>query len=60
MIEKCERILKELESEGKLNVWWDFKFPQKKNLKVKLKDILDNNVDEKYYLSNVQVSKKVM
>lgn len=29
-----------------------FDFPQKQELKLKLKDMLENNVDEKYYLSN--------
>lgn len=29
----------------------EFKFPLKKELKVKLKDMLEDNVDEKYYLS---------
>lgn len=29
----------------------DFKFPEKEELKLKLKDLLENQVDEKYYLS---------
>lgn len=30
----------------------DFKFPEKKELKLKLKDMLEDEVDEKYYLSD--------
>lgn len=32
-------------------------FPQKQELKIRLKDILESNVDEKYYLSNEKVEK---
>ena len=34
----------------------DFKFPQKQELKLKLKDILEDEVDEKYYLSNEKIA----
>ena len=57
MNKKCELILKELENEGKLNVWWDFNFPEKEELKLRLKDILEDEVDEKYYLSDEQVKR---
>lgn len=57
MNKKCELILKELENEGKLNVWWDFNFPEKEELKLRLKDILEDEVDEKYYLSEEQVKR---
>ena len=30
----------------------DFKFPEKQKLELKLKDMLENNVDDKYYLSD--------
>ena len=33
----------------------DFKFPEKQELKLKLKDMLEDEVDEKYYLSNKMV-----
>ena len=55
MYKKCEEILKELESEGKLKVWWDFKFPEKEELKLRLKDMLEEKVDEKYYLKDYQL-----
>lgn len=34
---------------------YNYKFPQKQELKLKLKDILENEVDEKYYLSAEKV-----
>lgn len=55
MHKKCEEILKELESKGKLKVWWNFKFPEKEPLKLRLKDILEDKVDEKYYLNDKQL-----
>lgn len=55
MYKKCEEILKELESEGKLKVWWNFKFPEKEPLKTVLKDLLEKEVDEKYYLKDYQI-----
>lgn len=33
----------------------DFEFPQKEELKIRLKDVLENEVDEKYYLSDKQI-----
>ena len=57
MNKKCELILKELENEGKLNVWWDFNFPEKEELKLRLKDMLEEEVDEKYYLKDKQVER---
>lgn len=35
-----------------LNYDGDFKFPEKQELKVKLRDLLEDEVDEKYFLSN--------
>lgn len=34
----------------------DFHFPEKQPLKLRLKDLLDKEVDEKYYLSDTQVN----
>ncbi len=34
-----------------------FEFPQKQSLELRLKDLLEEEVDEKYYLSNEQVEK---
>lgn len=49
MHKKCEEILNKLECEGKIKIS-NYKFPQKQELKLKLKDMLDAKVDEKYYL----------
>lgn len=57
MNKKCKEILKELESKNKIKVWWNFKFPEKEELQIRLKDILENNVEEKYFLKNAQLEK---
>ena len=49
MYKKCDEILKQLEQEGKIKRL-DFHFPEKQPLKLRLKDLLDKEVDEKYYL----------
>lgn len=56
MYKKCEEILNKLESEGKIKIS-DYQFPQPQELKLKLKDMLEKNVDEKYYLSDEMVDK---
>lgn len=57
MYKRCELILKELEDKKKLKVWWDFKFPTKEELKLRLKDMLEDKVEEKYYLSDTQIER---
>ena len=37
----------------------EYKFPEKQTLKTRLKDVLEENVDEKYYLSNDRVKQLV-
>ena len=54
MYKKCEEILNKLESEGKIKRS-DFSFPPKQELKLKLKDMLEDNVDEKYFLSDKMI-----
>lgn len=56
MYKKCEEILNKLESEGKIKIS-DYQFPPKQELKLKLKDMLEDEVDEKYYLSDEMVDK---
>ena len=55
MYKKCEEILNKLESEGKIKIS-DYQFPPKQELKLKLKDMLEDEVDEKYYLSDKQLT----
>lgn len=50
MYKKCEDILNKLQYEGKIKIS-DYQFPPKQELKLKLKDLLESEVDEKYYLS---------
>lgn len=56
MYKKCEEILKKLEREGKIKIS-NYQFPPKQELKLKLKDMLENEIDEKYYLSDEIVDK---
>ena len=55
MYKKCEEILNKLQSEGKIKIS-NYQFPPKQELKLKLKDMLEDNVDEKYYLSDKMVN----
>ena len=56
MYKKCEEILNKLESEGKIKIS-NYQFPPKQELKLKLKDMLEDEVDEKYYLSEEIINK---
>lgn len=56
MYKKCEEILNKLESEGKIKIS-NYQFPPKQELKLRLKDMLEDEVDEKYYLSDTQVNR---
>ena len=56
MYKKCEEILNKLESNRKIKIS-DYQFPPKRPLKLKLKDMLEDEVDEKYYLNNKQMDR---
>ena len=56
MYKKCEEILNKLESEGKIKIS-DYQFPPKQELKLKLKDMLEDEVDEKYYFNEKQLER---
>ena len=58
MYKKCEEILNKLESEGKIKIS-NYQFPPKQELKLKLKDMLEDEVEEKYYLSDEMAEKFV-
>lgn len=51
MHKRCEKILKELEKDGHINVWWEFQFPKPFDNGLRLRDVLENEVDEKYYIN---------
>ena len=59
MYKKCEEILNKLESEGKIKIS-DYQFPQPQELKLKLKDMLEDKVDEKYYLGDKQTNVAIL
>jgi len=56
MHHKCKEILAELGKEGSLTFFEEFEFPQKQPLQYVLKDLLEDEVDEKYFLSEKAVS----
>lgn len=56
MYKKCEEILKQLEKQGKIRIS-SYTFPPKEELKLRLKDILEDSVEEKYYLNDKQVER---
>ncbi len=56
MYKKCVEILNNLERQGKIKIF-NFQFPPKEELKLRLKDMLEDEVDEKYYLSNEQLDR---
>ena len=51
MYNKCKNILDKLQSQGKIKIS-SFEFPEPFPLELKLKDILEDKVDEKYYRSD--------
>lgn len=51
MNKRCAEILANLEKQGKIKVNHGFQFPEPIPLEKKLKDVLEKEVDEKYYLS---------
>lgn len=51
MYNKCKNILDKLQNQGKIKIS-SFEFPEPFPLELKLKDILEDKVDEKYYLSD--------
>ena len=57
MNKKCNEILNKLEAEGKIKRLKVFEFLKPIELKLRLKDILEKEVDEKYYLKDEVVNK---
>ena len=57
MNQKCRKIMDELLAEGEIEEITWFKFQPKQELKLRLKDMLDDEVDEKYLLNQKLVSK---
>lgn len=55
MNNKVQEIMKEIEKNPNIKLWKDFTWPEQIPLTARLKDILEKNVDEKYYLSGDKV-----
>ena len=55
MNNKVQEIMKEIEKNPNIKLWKDFTWPEQIPLTTRLKDILEKNVDEKYYLSGDKV-----
>lgn len=56
MYKLCKEILDELEQDG-VKVNHNYEYPKKQELKLRLKDVLEPQVDEKYYLSDEQTKR---
>lgn len=56
MHKECKELLDKLENEG-VKINHDFKFPPRRPLAKRLKDLLEPEVDEKYYLSSDRLKK---
>ena len=55
MHKRCAAILIELQKEGSVELWSEFQFAPKQPLSKRLKDVLEETVNEKYYLSEKAV-----
>lgn len=56
---KLDKILKELKNEGKLKEITDFKFPEVFDNGTRLKHLLEDAVDEKYYIDDEKAKKLI-
>lgn len=59
MNKKCKEILEKLESKGTIKIWKDFEFPEGFDSGIRLKDLLENEVDEKYYINQEKCEKLI-
>lgn len=57
MHKKCKEILAELSKKGDIVFYDDFKFPVPFKLETRLKDILEDEVDKKYLLSENSINR---
>ena len=57
MNNKIEKIMQEIKNNPNIKIWEDFTFPEPIPLTTRLKDILEHNVDEKYYLPDDRIEK---
>lgn len=57
MNKNVKKLLDKLEAEGKLKVWHDYEWPKPFDNGLRLKDFLEDEVDEKFYISQEKVDK---
>lgn len=53
---QVQNIMNEIRGNENIRLWKSFKFPDKIPLTTRLKDILEKNVDERYYIDNDRVN----
>ena len=54
---QVQNIMNEICDNKNIKLWKSFKFPERIPLNIRLKDMLENNVDEKYYLPDDRIDK---
>lgn len=54
---QVESTMKEIKDNPNIRMWVDYKFPETIPLTTRLKDVLEKNVDEKYYLPDERIEK---
>lgn len=54
---QVQNVMDEIRNNHNIRIWKSFKFPDKIPLNIRLKDILEKNVDEKYYLPDERIDK---
>ena len=59
MHKTCEEILKSMERQGRI-VISDYQFPKPFPLERKLADVLEDEVDEKYYINNEKAHQLIL
>lgn len=56
---KCRKILDDLDKQGRIKMS-DYQFPKPFPLDKKLADVLEDEVDEKYYINNEKANQLIL
>ena len=59
MNKNVKKLLDKLEAEGKLKVWHDYEWPKPFDNGLRLKDFLEDEVDEKFYIAPEKTEKLI-
>lgn len=54
---QVESTMKEIRNNPNIRMWVDYKFPETTPLTTRLKDMLEHDIDEKYYLPDERIEK---